>query len=329
MTAYHCELAWLGGEQAERGRPRHRRAVSASRRSKRRVADRPAGGDPAARPDRARPGQRPQPRLPPGPAGPHPARARAPSGRGGSRCTRSPPSSTPTRTTGWPGPPSPRWRWPASAWWASSTTSTTAPAASPTPIPTPWAAALMAAAAEAGIRITLLDTCYLQGGIGVDARRHAAPLRRRATPTPGPSGPPPWRTPCRRTARCPGRGGHPLGPGRRPAGHGDGGRLGRPPGRRRSTPTSPSSRPRTNSAPTAYGRTPTELLADHGVLGDRFTAVHATHLTRRRRGPAGRRHSAGAASARPPSGTWPTASARPGRCAGPAPGSRWAATPTP
>jgi cytosine/adenosine deaminase-related metal-dependent hydrolase len=29
----------------------------------------------------------------------------------------------------------------------------------------------------------------------------------------------------------------------------------------------------------AYGRSPTELLADHGVLGDRFTAVHATHVT--------------------------------------------------
>jgi len=29
----------------------------------------------------------------------------------------------------------------------------------------------------------------------------------------------------------------------------------------------------------AYGATPTQLLADHGVLGDRTTVVHATHLT--------------------------------------------------
>ncbi|MET9294919.1 formimidoylglutamate deiminase [Streptomyces sp. NPDC003077] len=29
----------------------------------------------------------------------------------------------------------------------------------------------------------------------------------------------------------------------------------------------------------AHGRTPTQLLADHGVLGRRTTAVHATHLT--------------------------------------------------
>ena len=29
----------------------------------------------------------------------------------------------------------------------------------------------------------------------------------------------------------------------------------------------------------AYGRTPVELLADHGALGERFSAVHATHLT--------------------------------------------------
>ncbi|HET6634889.1 MAG TPA: amidohydrolase family protein, partial [Streptomyces sp.] len=29
----------------------------------------------------------------------------------------------------------------------------------------------------------------------------------------------------------------------------------------------------------AHGCTPTELLAEHGVLGDRTTAVHATHLT--------------------------------------------------
>jgi formiminoglutamate deiminase len=29
----------------------------------------------------------------------------------------------------------------------------------------------------------------------------------------------------------------------------------------------------------AYGRTPTQVLAEHGAITDRFTAVHATHLT--------------------------------------------------
>ena len=66
--------------------------------------------------------------------------------------------------------------------------------------------------------------------------------------------------------------------------HGDGGRggVGRRARRRRCTPTSPSSRPRTSSAspPTAARRSrcsPTPAL-----LGERFTAVHATHLDRRR-----------------------------------------------
>ena len=48
----------------------------------------------------------------------------------------------------------------------------------------------------------------------------------------------------------------------------------------RSTPTSPSSRPRTTTALAAYGMTPTGLLAEAGALSERFTAVHATHLDR-------------------------------------------------
>ena len=42
---------------------------------------------------------------------------------------------------------------------------------------------------------------------------------------------------------------------------------------------SPSSRPRTNSALEAYGATPTALLEAAGALSERFTAVHATHLS--------------------------------------------------
>jgi formiminoglutamate deiminase len=41
-----------------------------------------------------------------------------------------------------------------------------------------------------------------------------------------------------------------------------------------------SEQPAENAAAQAfYGRTPTELLDDHGLLGHRTTAVHATHLT--------------------------------------------------
>ena len=47
--------------------------------------------------------------------------------------------------------------------------------------------ALIAAAAEAGIRITLLDACYLAGGFGEPPERRAAALHRRRRATPGPS----------------------------------------------------------------------------------------------------------------------------------------------
>ena len=45
-----------------------------------------------------------------------------------------------------------------------------------------------------------------------------------------------------------------------------------------STPTSPNRSQRTRTAPRAYGRSPTALLAEAGALSERFTAVHATHL---------------------------------------------------
>ena len=79
----------------------------------------------------------------------------------------------------------------------------------------------------------------------------------------------------------------------------------------------------------AYGCTPTQLLAERGALGERFTAVHATHVTRRRHRPARRRPLLVL--------LLPDDRARPRRrhrtgpapCATPAPGSRSAATPTP
>lgn len=132
--------------------------------------------------------------------------------------------------------------------------------------------ALIAAAAEAGIRITLLDTCYLHGGIGeppnetqrrfsdVDAERWAERVGALSTA--------------------------------------DGARIGAAIhsvravdpaaieavagwARERGCPLHAhlSEQPAENEACTvAYGISPTRLLADRGALGPSFTAVHATHL---------------------------------------------------
>ena len=138
--------------------------------------------------------------------------------------------------------------------------------------------ALVQAAREAGLRITLLDTCYLAGGIGEplagvqqrfgdgDADGWAARVERSGAAV-------------RRAARRPGRRGGALGARRagRPARHR--GRLGRPargaaararlraaPGERR-----PACRPTASRRP--------GCCTSAALLGPRSTAVHATHLT--------------------------------------------------
>lgn len=135
--------------------------------------------------------------------------------------------------------------------------------------------ALRTAAREAGVRLTLLDTCYLEGGLTAGghsplsqeqarfgdgsveswARRHAAlegddntvigaaihsvrAVRRQDLPAV--------------VQACDGQPLH----------------------------AHVSEQPAENEAARAfYGRTPVELLAEAGALGERFTAVHATHLT--------------------------------------------------
>ena len=79
----------------------------------------------------------------------------------------------------------------------------------------------------------------------------------------------------------------------------------------------------------AHGATPVEVLAAAGALDGRFTAVHATHVTPADIGLLGAAPAARAASARRPSATSPTASARRSPCATPAPASASAATRTP
>ncbi|MCW2946118.1 MAG: formiminoglutamate deiminase [Actinoallomurus sp.] len=134
--------------------------------------------------------------------------------------------------------------------------------------------ALIEAAREAGIRITLLDTCYLTGGIGKDLE---GPQHRFGDGTAAA-----WAD--RVSALRPAGPAHAL--------------IGAAIHSVRAVPREQiqavaawaerhaaplhvhlSEQPAENLAcQEAYGRTPTELLADGGALGARTVAVHATHL---------------------------------------------------
>ena len=134
--------------------------------------------------------------------------------------------------------------------------------------------ALAQAAAEAGIRLTLLDTCYLTGGL-CDGRPVDGVQRRFSDGTAGA-----WAArvagAARRTGAADRRGGA-LGAG--------GAARGAARRRRRRRGGRPlhvhlSEQPAENDAClAAYGLTPTGLLAAEGLLGPATTAVHATHLT--------------------------------------------------
>ncbi|RBM08986.1 formimidoylglutamate deiminase [Streptomyces sp. PT12] len=139
--------------------------------------------------------------------------------------------------------------------------------------PALMAKALVAAATAAGIRITLLDTCYLAAGFGEplsgtqlrfsDGTAEAW-AERADTLSGGP------------TARL-GAAIHSV-----RAVPADGLATVASFARERGRPLHVhlSEQPRENEdCLRAHGRTPTQLLDDHGVLGPRTTAVHATHLT--------------------------------------------------
>ena len=152
-----------------------------------------------------------------------------------------------------------------------------APDGSPYEDPNAMGAAVIAAAREAGIRITLLDTCYLRGGIGVelsDGQRRFSDgtAERWAERVDALAGGP--------TVRI-GAAIHSV-------------RAVAPEeatvvadwAREREVPLHAhvSEQPDENAASiAAYGRTPTEVLAEAGALDERFTAVHVTHPSERDR----------------------------------------------
>ncbi len=144
--------------------------------------------------------------------------------------------------------------------------------------------ALLRAAADAGLRITLLDTCYLAAGLDPDgAARPLGGVQLRF----GDGDAARWAE--RVAALSPGEHGL-LGPGARigaaihsvravprdqmPAVMAWSNQLGAP------VHAHLSEQPAENEAAlAAYGRTPTEVFDEAGVLGPRSTMVHATHLT--------------------------------------------------
>jgi formiminoglutamate deiminase len=124
-------------------------------------------------------------------------------------------------------------------------------------------AAVIAAAREAGIRMTLLDACYLHGGIDAfrDADVHAWGERVSAL-----SDAPDLRI---------GAAIHSV-----RAVDPDSARVVAEWADLRPLHAHVSEQPRENEECVArHGRTPTQVLADAGALSGNFTAIHATHLT--------------------------------------------------
>ncbi|SEF00888.1 formiminoglutamate deiminase [Streptomyces sp. Ag109_O5-10] len=148
-----------------------------------------------------------------------------------------------------------------------------APGGTPYADPNAMGEALIAAAADAGIRITLLDTAYLSSGFGEPPNAHQLRFSDGSAEA--------WAERCsvlkeRDHARI-GAAVHsvravPAGQLATVAGWAE--------ERRAPLHVHLSEQTAENDAClAAHGRTPTRLLADHGVLGPRTTGVHNTHLT--------------------------------------------------
>ena len=280
--SFWCELAWLGGEHGRGGRRRSRSRASGSPPSRPGSRSAPAEATRLAGPDAAGLRQRALARLPPRPARPH-ARGRRQLldlARAHVRGRR--PRSTPTATSAWRARRSPRWRWPGSPRSASSTTSTTAPAAARYDDPNEMGRALIAAAARGRDPDHAARRLLPARRRRRAAQRGAAALLRRRRRRLGER-----VDAARRAARACGSAPRstasaPSIPRRRPT------VAAWAAGRERPLHAHVSEQPAENEAClAAYGLTPTARCStEAGALGERFTAVHATHLDRRRHRPA-------------------------------------------
>jgi formiminoglutamate deiminase len=149
------------------------------------------------------------------------------------------------------------------------------PGGAPYADPNEMGRALVAAAADAGVRMTLLDTCYLAGGLTAAGHTPLDEVQTRFSDGDAAH----WAARVDRLEDS------------------DTLRIGAAIHSVRAVPAAQlpqvasatagrtlhvhvSEQPQENEACEAfYGRTPAALLADHGVLGPSTTAVHATHLT--------------------------------------------------
>ncbi|MEU9153966.1 formimidoylglutamate deiminase [Streptomyces sp. NPDC048417] len=148
-----------------------------------------------------------------------------------------------------------------------------APGGTPYADPNAMGEALIAAAADAGVRITLLDTAYLSAGFGEPPNAHQARFSDGSAEA--------WAERCsvlkeRDHAR--------IGAAIHSVRAVPAGQLATvahwAEERRAPLHVHLSEQTAENDAClAAHGRTPTRLLADHGVLGPRTTGVHNTHLT--------------------------------------------------
>ncbi|MGA4945537.1 formimidoylglutamate deiminase [Streptomyces cinereoruber] len=148
-----------------------------------------------------------------------------------------------------------------------------APGGTPYADPNAMGEALIAAAAEAGIRITLLDTAYLSSGFGAPPEHHQLRFTDGTADA--------W---AERASALKERDGVRIGaaihsvravPADQLATVADW-------ARRREAPLHVHLSEQTaenDACLAAHGLTPTQLLAEHGVLGSRTTGVHNTHLT--------------------------------------------------
>lgn len=153
-----------------------------------------------------------------------------------------------------------------------------APGGVPYDDPNAMGEALIEAAAEAGIRITLLDTAYLAAGI-VNEHRGEAPNPHQLRFSDGTAEA--W---AERVSALKPRGHALIGAAIHSVRAVPAGQLATvarwAEERRAPLHVHLSEQTAENDAClAAHGRTPTQLLADHGVLGPRTTGVHNTHLT--------------------------------------------------